>query len=419
MSYKILNTKNIEEYLFSLPSIKEFFDAQSLDIKEIGDGNLNFVFLASSTQDSSKSLIVKQAVPYLRCVGEEYPLSRERMTYEIRSLEAFAELSKHIPKIYHSNEAMSVIVMEYLGEHIIMRHGMIDSIKYPLFASHISSYLANTLFKTSSLYLSNADKAKLTTAFIDNSELCKLTQDFVFSAPFMTHETNAELPELQDIAEKIANDTELKVKILELKYKFMNQSDALLHGDLHTGSIMVNQTDTYVFDSEFAFVGPFGFDVGALIANLVMSWISHHIQDSSTEYQEWIEETIITIWSEFSREFLALWNEVDESALVLEGYASEEVLKAYQTNFMLNILQESIGFAGCKIMRRQLGIAGVEDIRGIEDATKREEANRFALKLGERFIKEYKEIRNIEDIIKIIRTKVQYREALNADSEKA
>jgi len=403
MPYKILNTQNIEEYLFSLPTIREFFNSQSLEVKEIGDGNLNFVFLATSKADSTKSLIVKQAVPYLRCVGEEYPLSRERMTYEIRSLETFATLSEHIPTIYHSDEAMSVIVMEYLGEHIIMRKGMIESTRYPHFASHISTYLANTLFKTSSLYLSNVDKAALVSAFIDNSELCKLTQDFVFSAPFMTHETNAELPELQDVADKIANDTELKVKILELKYKFMNQSEALLHGDLHTGSIMVNQSDTYVFDSEFAFMGPMGFDTGALIANLVMSWVSHHTQDSNVDYLTWIEETIVSVWQLFAEKFIALWNETDESALMLKGYASAEVLQAYQKEFMHNLLQESIGFAGCKIMRRQLGIAGVEDIRGISNVVLREKANRLALGIGGRFIKEYKSVQTIEDIIKMMK----------------
>ena len=403
MSYKILDINNIEEYLFSLPEIKNFFNSDSLEIKEIGDGNLNFVFLATSTVDNTRSLIIKQAVPYLRCVGESYPLSKERMTYEIRSLETFATLSEHIPKIYHSDEDMSVIVMEYLGEHIIMRKGMINSIIYPNFSKHISSYLANTLFKTSSLYLSSSEKNKLVSAFIDNSELCKLTEDFVFSAPYMTHETNAELPELTDIATKISNDIELKTKILELKYKFMNQSDALIHGDLHTGSIMVNKNDTYVFDSEFAFVGPMGFDIGALIANLVMSWVSHNIQDENKAYQEWIVETITTVWNSFSKEFLSLWSEAGESALLLDGYASKEVLNTYQKHYMLDLLQESIGFAGCKVMRRQLGIAGVEDIRGIEDDINREKANRLALKIGEKFIKEYKNIETIEDVIGMLK----------------
>ena len=403
MSYKILNTTNIQEYLFCIEKIKTFFSCDELKIREIGDGNLNFVFLASSLDDSSKSLIVKQAVPYLRCVGESYPLSKDRMIYEIRSLAIFSNLSKHIPKIYHSDEDMSVIVMEYLSEHIIMRKGMINNIIYPKFSEHISSYLANTLFKTSSLYLSNEKKAKLISDFINNTQLCKLTQDFVFSAPFMKHETNANIVELEDIATKISNDIILKTNILELKYKFMNRSDALIHGDLHTGSIMLNQDDTYVFDSEFAFVGAFAFDIGALIANLVMSWISHNIQDKNVQYQEWIIKTIIEVLEKFHIKFISLWNQTKESALLLDGFASKEILKAYQKKFMLELLQDSVGFAGCKIMRRQLGIAGVEDIRDIKDSTKREKANKLALKIGDKFIKEYKNIKDIQDIIKIIK----------------
>lgn len=70
MAYTILDASNLEAYLFSLPGIKAFLGASALIIEEIGDGNLNFVFLVTSSSDVSKQLIVKQAVPYLRCVGE-------------------------------------------------------------------------------------------------------------------------------------------------------------------------------------------------------------------------------------------------------------------------------------------------------------------------------------------------------------
>ena len=403
MSYTILDASNLEAYLFSLPKIKTYFNADSLIIDEIGDGNLNFVFLVTSGSDASKQLIIKQAVPYLRCVGESYPLSKERMTYEIRSLERFAGLSPHIPKIYHSDEEMSVLIMEYLSSHIIMRKGMIEGIAYAKFAEHISSFLANILFKTSSLYLSSSYKRTLISQFIGNSELCKLTEDFVFTAPFMEDETNADLPELSDVAERIASDVELKTKILQLKYKFMNQSDALLHGDLHTGSIMLNQDETYVIDSEFAFVGPMGFDVGALIANLVMSWVSHIIQDSDSSYSDLILDTINSVWRLFNEKFLTLWNETEESALLTKGFANDEILQTYQEQYMKTLLQESIGFAGCKIIRRQFGIAGVEDIRGIEDAALREKANRLAIEVGERFIKQYHTVMNTDDIMKLIK----------------
>ena len=403
MSYTILDTSNIETYLFSLPKIKAFFDTDSLIIDEIGDGNLNFVFLVTSSTNKCKQLIIKQAVPYLRCVGESYPLSKERMTYEIRSLKHFATLSSHIPKIYHSDEEMSVLIMEYLDSHIIMRKGLIEGIAYPNFAEHISTFLANTLFKTSSLYLSSSDKRILISQFINNSELCKLTEDFVFTAPFMEDETNEKLPELTDLVEQIANDIELKTKILHLKYKFMNQSDALLHGDLHTGSIMINQNETYIIDSEFAFVGPMGFDIGALIANLVMSWVSHTIQDPNNHYANLMVETIQTLWQQFDKKFCTLWDETKESALFTEGFANYEVFKSYQKQYMQTLLQESIGFAGCKIIRRQFGIAGVEDIRGIKDNISREEANRLAVSIGERFIKQYHTVETINDMIALIK----------------
>lgn len=402
MSYTILNSSNLSKYLLSIPDIKTYFESDELLIDEIGDGNLNFVYLVTSAEDENRQLIVKQAVPYLRCVGESYPLSKDRMLYEIRSLEKFAELSCHIPKIYYSDEEMSLIIMEYLGEHIIMRQGMIEGIEYPHFAAHISSYMAHTLFKTSSLYLSSAEKRLLSEQFIGNAELCKLTEDFVFTAPFMEDETNAKLPEISDEHIRLSQDEDLKVKILQLKYKFMTQNDALVHGDLHTGSIMLNPKETYVIDSEFAFMGPMGFDIGALIANLVMSWVSHSLQDRDRDYTAWIEETLREVWEMFKREFLLLWDETPQSALLTPSFADRSILSAYQEGFMKRLLQDSIGFAGCKIIRRQFGIAGVEDIRGIEDDAMREEANRLAICIGERFVKKYQEIESIDEIFEMI-----------------
>ncbi len=402
MSYTILNASNISSYLLSLPTIKEYFNDTNLEVEEIGDGNLNFVFLVSSLNDSSKKLIVKQAVPYLRCVGESYPLSRDRMLYEIRSLQEFAKISNNIPRIYHSDEEMSLIVMEYLANHLIMRYGMIDGTIYPNFSKHIGDYLAHTLFKTSSLYLSSAKKRELSAKFIGNSELCKLTEDFVFTAPFMEDETNADIPQIADEHLRLSQDRELKVNILKLKYKFMTQTDALLHGDLHTGSIMLNQDETFIIDSEFAFMGPMGFDVGALVANLVMSWVSHRVQNNH-KYAEWVEQTIEQVWKDFSSEFRKLWNKTKESGLITKGFADTETLRTYIDEYINELLKETIGFAGCKILRRQFGIAGVEDIRGIKDNDTREEANRLAIKIGERFVKGHMSVESIKDILKLFR----------------
>ena len=43
--------------------------------------------------------------------------------------------------------------------------------------------------------------------------------------------------------------------------RFCERAQALLHGDLHTGSVMVTHESTQVLDLELAFYGPMGFDM--------------------------------------------------------------------------------------------------------------------------------------------------------------
>ena len=53
---------------------------------EIGDGNLNYVF---KLDDGEKSIIIKQALPYAKVVGESWPLSIKRATIESKALKIF------------------------------------------------------------------------------------------------------------------------------------------------------------------------------------------------------------------------------------------------------------------------------------------------------------------------------------------
>lgn len=57
-------------------------------------------------------------------------------------------------------------------------------------------------------------------------------------------------------------------------YRFCERAQALIHGDLHTGSVMVTQDSTQVIDPEFAFYGPMGFDIGAFLGNLILAFFA-------------------------------------------------------------------------------------------------------------------------------------------------
>jgi 5-methylthioribose kinase len=399
MSYKILTIDTVKAYILNISEIKSYLEEGAITIDEIGDGNVNFVYMVRNI-DTQKSLIVKQAVPYLRIAGEGFPLSRERMNYEIRALQFYEALVPNlVPKIHYADESMSLVIMENLSEHIIMRKGLIETTYYPNFAEHISTFLAETLFYSSSLYLNSTEKRALIDRFNSNTELCKLTEDFVFTLPYMEDETNEINPELVVEAKALFAENKFKKNVLKLKYIFMTQNDALLHGDLHTGSIMLNEKETYVIDPEFAFVGPFAFDIGALIANMINAYISHFYRSEDAHYQVWILESIKKIYTQFEEKFLALWLQHPNSALLKEGFMEQKELDEFKKDFMKNIFSQSVGFAGCKIARRVFGIAGVEDIRGIEDKQKRKEAELMALKVGKDLILNYETIYDVESLL--------------------
>ena len=406
MAYTILDKESVCGYLSQIAEVADYFGGDEIGATEIGDGNLNFVYLIRSVSNPAKAVIAKQAVPYLRIAGEGFPLSRERMTYEIRALLTFKELAPDfVPDIYYTSEEMSLLVMEYLGDHVIFRTGLLEGKQYPHFAAHISSYLAETLFHTSSLFLQSEEKRALMDRFNSNIELCKLTEDFVFTFPYMAHETNDSdsIANNTPLAERIFADMPFKERVLELKYKFMTQADALLHGDLHTGSLMANAEETYMIDPEFAFVGPFGFDIGALLSNLIQNYIHHTIVTGNETHKVWLLETIRDTLVLFEQKFLALWDATEASALMIPGLLDKESKRSYQQKFMQGILHDTIGFAGCKMARRIFGIAGVADIRGIEDPVLRAQAQERVFEVARVFVVEYDRIDSVEEIITILK----------------
>jgi 5-methylthioribose kinase len=295
--------------------------------------------------------------------------------------------------------------MQYLDTHIILRDALIAKQSFPNLTQHISTYLASTLFKTSSLYLDSTQKRLLIDRFNSNTQLCKLTEDFVFTSAFMDDETNDnENVKNNPLSKKLFNDMEFKERVLDLKYKFMTSCEALIHGDLHTGSIMLNQDETYVIDPEFAFVGAFGFDVGALVANLVNNYIHHCVVTKDEDFKEYLLKTIKEILELFREKFLLLWSEQKNSALIRDGFMDEISTQRYRDRFVDRIIKDSIGYAGCKIARRVFGVAGVTEIRGIKNPNLRVDAEKLALEIARRFVMKYDSINGVDEILEMIKS---------------
>ncbi len=154
---------------------------------------------------------------------------------------------------------------------------------------------------------------------------------------------------------------------------------------------MVTDEDTRAIDPEFAFFGPMGFDVGALIANLLIAAIAHRVHRPGAlgdAYRTWILDQAEQIWSGFATKFRTLWQtEAGGDAFTAELFAGAQgqaALAAAQDRYMAGLFADTLGFAGCKMIRRVLGLAHVEDLESIADPDTRATAESKVLALGRR-----------------------------------
>ena len=395
--YSPLTPATIIDYVRSRPELAEVFRAgEALISDEIGDGNLNLVFKVWAEADPERTVIIKQALPYLRLVGGDWPLPLDRARIESAALKVEYDLvPEHTPRVYFYDADMYLFAMQNLNHHVIMRKGLIEGNRYPHFAEHIGLFLAKSLGETSDLVLDYRTKKEMVGRFI-NPELCKITEDLIFTEPYRETERNGFHKELEPQVLALQADEALRVEVAQMKEKFMTQAQALLHGDLHTGSIMINAEETYVIDPEFAFYGPMGFDLGAVIGNLFLNYAAHEVRTpdpaARASFRKYLTDTVIDLWHVFEREFQRhVWDQVDPINMPL----------GYQQNYMLRLLQDAAGLGGCKMMRRVIGLAGVEDIRGIADVDERAIAGSLGLNIGQALLKNRTQLRTIEDLVEV------------------
>ena len=168
-------------------------------VREVGDGNLNLVFIVKGP---AGGVCIKQALPYVRLVGESWPLSLDRAHYEHEALKSqTAVVPQLVPKVYHFDKARAAIVMELLEPHIILRKGLIQAIRYPRIAEDIAAFAAHTLFSTSDLAVRAVVKKERMAEFCHNTDLCKITEDLVFTDPYRIAKLNRwTSPQLDSIA---------------------------------------------------------------------------------------------------------------------------------------------------------------------------------------------------------------------------
>jgi 5-methylthioribose kinase len=406
-SYMAQTPESLKSYLGGVPAVMTILGGkpEKLVVEEVGDGNLNLVFKVRGPEGG---VAVKQALPYVRLVGESWPLPLSRAHYEHMALAEEARLTgKLVPQVIHYDEALALIVMELLEPHIIMRRGMIAGTVYPKFAEDISTFMARTLFFTSDLALTADKKKQMIGAFAGNTALCKITEDLIFTDPYRKAEMNRwTRPYLDSYAALWREDGDLKVAVSRLKLKFLSSAEAMIHGDLHTGSVMVTAEETRVIDPEFAFMGPMGFDVGAIIANFLLNYFAQDgheaVPRERDPYRDWLLATTEAIWNLFHDKFVDLWKTDGRGdaypVSLFEDEGSRKRLKNERYAYMQRLWQDTAGFAAAKMIRRILGLAHNIDLEWIKDEKLRAICEVRALTLARDMMVNTKNYADITDV---------------------
>jgi len=164
--------------------------ANDLRSEQIAEGNVNLIFRVYSESDRlNKSLLLKQALPYAwRYPDFKMPTDRSRIEYEILQVEA-RYCPEQVPEVYLYDAERHILALEDLNRHLVMREGLMQQKRYPRVARHMGTFMAQTLFRTSDLYLSSGEKKAMVPRFI-NPVLCKVQEDLVFTQPYMDHPNN-------------------------------------------------------------------------------------------------------------------------------------------------------------------------------------------------------------------------------------
>ncbi len=369
--YEALNVDTLATRLQGVASLSEVVggDAAGWTVTEVGDGNLNLVFIV---EGGAGKAIVKQALPYVRLVGDSWPLPLYRAFYEHHALIRQEKRAPgSVPQVLHYDEPQAMIVMEFLEPHIILRRKLINGEKVEGLAAFLGNFCAQTAFRGSELSMASAEKKADVGLFSGNVEIPAITEALVFTDPYYSAEMNNHTAGLDGVVATLRADTALKVKAQMMLQRFASNTETMVHGDLHSGSIMSTDTSSRVIDPEFAQYGPMGFDIGMLIANFLMSYFSQpaHRADDLDDYQSWILQVIADTCAGFETEFRRLWATertgmlYPKSLFEDQGQDSKPACDAV----LAHIWQDAWAVCGIEMHRRCLSLAHNADFEDIAD----------------------------------------------------
>ncbi len=236
-----------------------------------GAGNMNVVLRICT---DTRSFILKQSRPYVQKYKDlEAPL--DRIDTEYQFYKTVRDIDAYLPKILGYDKHDHLIQMEDLGDTedltILYKTRTIEE-----------NQLEKLVHILGVIHQSNPGKD-----YPRNIGLRKLNHQHIFVLPYLEDngfDLDIIQPGLGKLAEPIIQDQDLKTQISIIGAQYLSYGENLLHGDYYPGSWMNSGGDIYVLDAEFSFVGFKEFDIGVMVAHIIMATMNEHFLEKIIDY---------------------------------------------------------------------------------------------------------------------------------------
>ncbi|MBO1254417.1 phosphotransferase [Alteromonas sp. 5E99-2] len=253
---------------FTIDDFQSYLNTQLLDIaspivavESAGEGNMNYTYRLLF--DDHPSIIIKQAPPFCAkfptIAAPQQRVGVESVFYEL--VNADVDVSTYFPSLLNTDNDKHIILLEDLGratDFVSLYSGEPLSSKD---TNHIVSIL-------------NGIHKQKPESPIDNMGMRELNHAHIFDIPLQQDnglDLNDITQGLAQSAQPLITDKKYKQLAYELGQEYLKTGDYLLHGDYYPGSWLKGDSGVAVIDPEFCFTGAVEFDLGNLLAHMVLS----------------------------------------------------------------------------------------------------------------------------------------------------
>ncbi|MFY0627606.1 MAG: phosphotransferase [Reichenbachiella sp.] len=224
-----------------------------------GEGNMNVVMRVTTQK---RTFILKQSRPFVQKYQQiAAPIDRINTEFQFYQATKRSGLSKGLPEVLAFDKADHLLMMEDI-------EGSMDMV-----ALYQEKSISHHEIETLVIGLRNIHKCNSISEFPENLALRELNHQHVFVLPFM-EDNGFNLDDVQnglrDISAIYRSDSALKKTIGEIGKIYLSKGEYLLHGDYYPGSWIRGTRGIFVIDPEFSFMGFREYDLGVMIAHLIL-----------------------------------------------------------------------------------------------------------------------------------------------------